>query len=150
MKRTFAGKLIAASVLSMALAGGLAAQQPTAPATAANAPAAAANVPIAGKATLGVAIAEESIVATGWRASKLLHADVYNDQNQKIGKIDDFVVTPDGKLSVAVVEVGGFLGLGAHKVAIPVEQFGQVAPKVTLKGATKEALKALPEFKYVG
>lgn len=143
MKRTFAGKLIAASVLSMALAGGLAAQQPTAPA-------AAANVPIAGKATLGVAIAEESIVATGWRASKLMHADVYNEQNQKIGKIDDFVVTPDGKLSVAVVEVGGFLGLAAHKVAIPVEQFGQVAPKVTLKGATKEALKALPEFKYVG
>jgi hypothetical protein len=148
MKRTIAGKLIAASVVGLALAGGLAAQQPANQATAANVP--AANVPIAGKATLGVAVAEEAIVATGWRASKLMHADVYNDQNQKIGRIDDFVVTPDGKLSVAVVDVGGFLGLGAHKVAIPVEQFGQVAPKVTLKGATKETLKALPEFKYVG
>jgi sporulation protein YlmC with PRC-barrel domain len=148
MKRTIAGKLIVASAFGLALAGGLAAQQPANQTTAANAP--AANVPIAGKATLGVAVAEEAIVATGWRASKLMHADVYNDQNQKIGRIDDFVVTPDGKLSIAVVDVGGFLGLGAHKVAIPVEQFGQVAPKVTLKGATKEALKALPEFKYVG
>jgi hypothetical protein len=38
--------------------------------------------------------------------------------------------------------------LAAHRVAIPVEQFGKVAPKVVLKGATKEVLKELPEFKY--
>jgi hypothetical protein len=153
MKRIIAGKLIAASALSLALAGGLSAQQTannTAPKSSAPASAPApAAAPIAGIAPLGVAIAEEALVATGWRASKLLHATVYNDQNQKIGKIDDFVVSPDGTLSVAVVDVGGFLGLAAHKVAIPVKQFGEVAPKVVLKGATKEALKALPEFKYL-
>lgn len=142
MKRATAGKLIAVSALGFTLAGGLAAQQPAATA-------AQPNAPIAGKVTLGVAVAEEAVIATGWRASKLLHAAVYNDQSQKIGSIDDFVVSPDGTLSVAVVDVGGFLGLGAHKVAIPVKQFGQIAPKVVLKGATKEALKALPEFKYV-
>jgi sporulation protein YlmC with PRC-barrel domain len=106
------------------------------------------KAPVAGLVPLGVAVVEAEAVATGWRASKLMHADVYNDSNQKIGKIDDFIVSPDGKLSVAVVDVGGFLGLAAHRVAIPVEQFGKVAPKVVLKGATKEALKALPEFKY--
>jgi hypothetical protein len=153
MRQTIAAKLVAVSAVSLALAGGLAAQQPSDKAsksgntTMAAAPAAAA--PVVGKATLGVAIAEEAIIATGWRASKLLHAAVYNDQNQKIGSIDDFVVSPDGTLSVAVVDVGGFLGIGAHKVAIPVKQFGEVAPKVVLKGATKEALKALPEFKYL-
>jgi len=140
MKRTMAGRLIAASALTLALAGGLAAQQRVDPAQ--------TGAPVAGKATLGVAVAEEAIVATGWRASRLMHAAVYNDQNQKIGNIDDFVVSPDGTLSVAVVDVGGFLGLGAHKVAIPVKQFGQVAPKVVLKGATKDTLKTLPEFKY--
>jgi sporulation protein YlmC with PRC-barrel domain len=107
------------------------------------------KVPVAGIVPLGATIIETEAVATGWRASKLMHADVYNDANQKIGKVDDFIVSPDGKLSMAVVEVGGFLGLGKHRVAIPVEQFGKVAPKVVLKGATKEALKALPEFKYV-
>jgi sporulation protein YlmC with PRC-barrel domain len=106
------------------------------------------KAPVAGLVPPGVAVVETEAVATGWRASKLMHADVYNDSNQKIGKIDDFIVSPDGKLSVAVVDVGGFLGLAAHRVAIPVEQFGKVAPKVVLKGATKEALKALPEFKY--
>ena len=139
--------------MSLALAGGLAAQQTAnTKESKANPPPASAPVataPVAGKVTLGVAVAEEAIVATGWRASKLLHATVYNDQNQKIGKIDDFVVSPDGALTVAVVDVGGFLGLGAHKVAIPVKQLGEVAPKVVLKGATKEALKALPEFKYL-
>lgn len=157
MKPTTAGKLIAVSALGLALAGGLAAQQaadtkdPKANLPPASAPAATAPVvaPVAGKVTLGVAVAEEAILTTGWRASKLLHATVYNDQNQKIGKIDDFVVSPDGALTVAVVDVGGFLGVGAHKVAIPVKQFGEVAPKVVLKGATKEALKALPQFKYL-
>jgi sporulation protein YlmC with PRC-barrel domain len=105
--------------------------------------------PIAGKATIGIAVAEEAIIAPGWRASKLLKSDVYNDANQKIGKIDDFVVAPDGKLSVAVVETGGFLGVKAHRVAIPLQQFTHVGPKTVLPGATKEALKALPEFKYL-
>jgi sporulation protein YlmC with PRC-barrel domain len=107
------------------------------------------SAPIAGKATLGLAVAEEALVTPGWRASKLLKSDVYNDANQKIGKIDDFVVAPDGKLSVAVVDVGGFLGMGTHRVAIPVQQIAHVGPKTVLAGATKEALKALPEFKYL-
>jgi sporulation protein YlmC with PRC-barrel domain len=106
------------------------------------------EAPVAGRAMLGITVAESELVAKGWRASKLIRADVYNDANQKIGKIDDYVVTPDGRLSVAIVDVGGFLGLGKHRVAIPVEKFGQVAPKITLSGATKESLKALPEFRY--
>ena len=106
-------------------------------------------VPVAGKTTLGLAVAEEALVAPGWRASKLLKTDVYNDASQKIGKIDDFVVAPDGKLSVAVVETGGFLGVKGHRVAIPLQQFTHVGPKTILPGATKEALKALPEFKYL-
>ncbi len=105
-------------------------------------------VPVAGKAVLGVSVEETALVATGWRASKLMHAPVYNEKDQKIGKIDDFIVSPDGTLSVAVIDVGGFLGLGTHRVAIPVQQFDQVSPKIVLKGASKEELKKMPEFKY--
>jgi sporulation protein YlmC with PRC-barrel domain len=135
-------KLGVAALCSMALLGVSSAQQQDKSAET-NA------APVAGKATLGVAVAEEALIAPGWRASKLLKSDVYNDANQKIGKIDDFVVAPDGKLSVAVVEVGGFLGMGTHRVAIPVQQIAHVGPKTVLAGATKEALKALPEFKYL-
>jgi hypothetical protein len=107
-------------------------------------------VPVAGKATLGVTVAETQLVAAGWRVSKLVNAEVRNDRDEKIGEIDDMIVSADGTLSVAIVEVGGFLGLGVHRVAVPVRQLvlSPTAPKVVLPGATKQALKALPEFEY--
>jgi sporulation protein YlmC with PRC-barrel domain len=89
------------------------------------------------------------VVLNGWRASKLIGASVYNDRNERIGKIEDMLVSPDGKLSVAVIDVGGFLGIGKHRVAIPVDQFSDItAKKLVLPKATKETLKALPEFQF--
>lgn len=104
--------------------------------------------PVAARAVLGVTIAETQLVATGYRASRLMNQDVYNDKGEKIGKVDDLVLAPDGTLSTAVVNVGGFLGMGKHLVAIPVRQFTHIAPKAVLPNATKEALKALPKFEY--
>jgi hypothetical protein len=45
------------------------------------------TTPVAGEVTLGVTVEQIGIVAMGWRASKLLHATVYNDSNEKIGRI---------------------------------------------------------------
>ena len=118
----------------------------TAPSTT---PPPASAVPVAGEATLGVTIVQAKMLATGWRASRLIGSDVYNDKNEKVGKIDDLILAPDGKLTVAVVNVGGFLGIANHRVAIPVEQFKTIAPKrATLPGASKDELKKLPEFKF--
>jgi len=51
-------------------------------------------------------------------------------------------------VSYAIVGVGGFLGMGERDVAVPVSRFKQQMGKIVLKGATKDALKAAPEFKY--
>jgi sporulation protein YlmC with PRC-barrel domain len=104
--------------------------------------------PVAGQAVLGVTIEEQRLIATGYRASKLLKQDVYNDKGEKIGRIDDLIVSPDGTLSIAVVNVGGFLGLGDHRVALPVRQFSHIAPKAVLPNAYKDQLKSLPKFEY--
>lgn len=106
------------------------------------------SVPVAGQVQLGIDVRTLDWVAVGYRASQLLKASVYNDQDKKIGDIADLIIKPDGSINVAIVEVGGFLGMGKHHVAIPVKQFSSVAPKIILPGATKESLKALPEFKY--
>jgi sporulation protein YlmC with PRC-barrel domain len=106
------------------------------------------EAPVAGVVPLGVAVAEAELVAKGWRARKLLSQPVYNDRNEKIGAIEDFVISPDGKVSLAILEVGGFLGIGEHRVAIPLEQFQQIHPRLVLPGADKNALKKLPEFHY--
>lgn len=97
---------------------------------------------------LGASKEETELLAHGWRMSKLRNADVHNDAKEKIGTLDDFIVTKDGKLVMAIVDLGGFLGYGDYKVAVPVHRFSQIVPKVILPGATKEKLKKLPRFDY--
>jgi sporulation protein YlmC with PRC-barrel domain len=104
--------------------------------------------PVAGGTVLGVEVREVALIAEGYRVSKLLNQPVYNDKNEKIGTVEDFIVKPDGTLSYAIIDVGGFLKMGAHRVAIPVSQLSQVKPRIVLPGATKDALKQMPEFTY--
>jgi len=51
-------------------------------------------------------------------------------------------------MSYAIVSTGGFLGMAKHDVVIPVNQFKIKAARISLPGATKESVKAMPEFKY--
>lgn len=57
-----------------------------------------------------------------WRASKLHSINVYNNNHEKIGEIDDILMDPSGNADVVVIEVGGFLGIGKHVVALPYNQ----------------------------
>jgi len=86
-------------------------------------------------------------VTSGWSAkSSILGEPVYNDKDERIGSVNDIIVTPDKAVSYAIINAGGFLRLTKHNVAIPVSQFKLVESKMVLPGATKEALKAMPEF----
>ena len=62
--------------------------------------------------------------------------------------IDDIIIAPDKAISYAIVNAVGFLGLAKHDVAVSVSKFKLVDGKLVLPGATKEALKASPEFEY--
>jgi hypothetical protein len=52
------------------------------------------------------------------------------------------------RVPYAILSVGGFLGMGTKYVVVPFNSLQMQDKKVVLPGATKEALKALPEFKY--
>jgi len=56
-----------------------------------------------------------------WRASKLDGVNIYNNNNDKIGAIDDVLIDHTGKSMAVVVDVGGFLGMGTHRVALRFE-----------------------------
>ncbi|MDQ7958665.1 MAG: PRC-barrel domain-containing protein [Rhodocyclaceae bacterium] len=136
--KTFIHAGIACATLALLAAGPAHGQAASAP-----------EAPVAAKAVIGVTVAQTQLLATGYRATKLIKQAVYNDKGEKIGTVDDLVVSADGTLSTAIVNVGGFLGLGKHLVAIPVKQFTSIAPKAVLPKASKEELKALPKFEYV-
>ena len=88
-------------------------------------------------------------VGEGYRMSKLTGRNVQNDKQEKIGTVEDFIVTKDRKI-FAILQVGGFLSLGGHLIAISYEAL-DISPdgqKITLAGASKEAVKSLPEFKF--
>ena len=107
------------------------------------------DAPVAGRIPLGVTVIQTEAIAKGYRLSKLIGTQVKNDKGERIGKIEEMIVSPDGKVTMAIVEVGGFLDIGDHRVAIPVQQFSSLEPGgAVLPGATKTALKTLPEFKY--
>jgi sporulation protein YlmC with PRC-barrel domain len=90
-----------------------------------------------------------AVVGKGFRVSKMIGASVVNDKNQKIGSVDDMVMDRD-HLMFAILQVGGFLGLGGHLVAVPYASLvvSDDGRKIELPGATKEALLKLAEFKY--
>jgi sporulation protein YlmC with PRC-barrel domain len=87
-------------------------------------------------------------VASGYRGSKLIGASVVNENNEKIGTVDDLIVSRTDKVVYAIVSVGGFLGVGDKLVAVPFDGFQLAPEKTTLPGATKTALENMPKFTY--
>jgi sporulation protein YlmC with PRC-barrel domain len=152
------------------------AQSPTAPSDRANMAPATAS--------------ESSFQGSTWRASKVVGLNVYNDNNESLGSINDLLMDKGGNIKAVVIGVGGFLGVGEHLVAIPYDKIkfvnepvaytgvssgpnapgsrpasstttgaANTAPAVASKpnpwypdhalfNATKDELKAMPEFKY--
>ena len=104
---------------------------------------------VAGSTTIGVSPDEVKTLTRGWSAKKqILGKPVYNDQDERVGEVEDLIIAPDKSLSYAIIGVGGFLGLGTSHVAVPVSQINSDGGKIVLPGATKDTLKAMPPFLY--
>jgi hypothetical protein len=99
--------------------------------------------------TIALVTVDVAAVAKGYRASKLTGSSVVNDKNEKIGTLDDIIIGRD-RVLFAVLQVGGFLHIGGHLVAVPFQDLvlDDTGGKITLPGATPDELKKLPEFKY--
>src|ERR1700689_3316504 len=91
---------------------------------------------------------DPTTLATGYRTSKVVGSTVVNEANETVGTIDDLIVTPTANVPFAVLSVGGFLGMGTKYVVVPFSSLRFQDKKIVLPSATKDSLKALPEFKY--
>ena len=94
-------------------------------------------------------VTESTKLAMGWSVKKtLMGKTIYNDTGAKVGKVEDLIISPDKNVSYVIVGAGGFVGFGRHDVAIPVTQIQDKAGKLVMAGATKDSIKAMPEFTY--
>jgi hypothetical protein len=76
---------------------------------------------------------------------------VYDSSDNKIGDVVDLMVDKGGRLTTAMVGVGGFLGIDEKNVAIPIDTL-TVSQKGTQRhltlNTTKDALKSAAGFTY--
>ena len=84
-------------------------------------------------------------------SSKIVGTNVYNDANKDVGVIKDIAFGPSG-VKAFIVDVGGFLGMGGHDVAVNPSaiklSYDNSAKKWDARmQATAEQLKAAPEYK---
>jgi sporulation protein YlmC with PRC-barrel domain len=88
------------------------------------------------------------------RASKLIGTRVNNEAGERIGEINEVVLSKDGKVAGVVIGVGGFLGLGEREVAVKFESLRLTQDAnndtVVAVSATKDSLKAAPEWRWSG
>ncbi len=106
---------------------------------------AAAPAEVATETAVTEAKASSSVLA-----SQFMGQTVYSASNENVGEINDIVMNRDLDNVVAIIGVGGFLGIGEKDVAISIEEITAVKDennnlKLTI-AATKEQLEAAPAF----
>jgi PRC-barrel domain len=84
-------------------------------------------------------------------AHGVLGRDVHSPTDEDMGRIVDVIVDRAGQVRAAVIDFGGFLGVGSRKIVVDWNalHFGSVANKsdsITLE-LTKDQVKAAPEYK---
>jgi sporulation protein YlmC with PRC-barrel domain len=92
---------------------------------------------------------------TDMLSSNVVGLDIYNSQNDDIGKVQDIAFDASKKVTGYVLSVGGFLGMGTRYVtvnpdAVMVSYDAQNKVWKATMNATKDELKSAPEFKYGG
>lgn len=80
--------------------------------------------------------------------SKITGSAVYGSDGSKIGSVSTLLMKPESKtIDRLVVSEGGVLGVGSHKVALPIDQFSWDSDKDGFKVAkTADDLKSMPEW----
>lgn len=84
--------------------------------------------------------------ATQPEAHSLIGKPVYGSDGKKIGEVNNVLIELNGRVRAAVIDFGGFLGIGEKKVAVDWDKLKMNGDRIVV-GMTKEQAKAAPEFK---
>lgn len=92
------------------------------------------------------AIANPQDPAYGSLASRLVEAEVLDSSNRPIAEIADFVIAPNGQVLLAIIRIGGTLGVGGRLVAAEYSQIQPVLQNGRPAFVYQGDLGALPQY----
>src|SRR5262249_769615 len=84
------------------------------------------------------------------KLGSVLGIEVRTNTEQNVGRIVDLLASRSGQVEAAVVEFGGFLGMGSRKIAIEWSALrleNQGKQTVAILDMTRDQLRAAPEYK---
>ncbi|MDQ2103407.1 PRC-barrel domain-containing protein [Azospirillum isscasi] len=86
----------------------------------------------------------------GASVEHLMSRTVIGADGEKIGKVTDVILGPDGNAQLLVIQSGGFLGIGGKEIAADIA-LADVLPgngPITLRDVTQASVRDMPEFQY--
>jgi len=96
------------------------------------------------------AVNPPSVTVLGSRqAQSVLGKEVRTTADESMGRIVDVVVDREGRVRAAVIDFGGFLGVGSRKIAVDWKalRFDGGKPDLVTSELTRDQVKAAPEYK---
>lgn len=91
-----------------------------------------------------------SVTVLGSRqAQSVLGKEVRTSADESMGRIVDVVVDREGRVRAAVIDFGGFLGVGSRKIAVDwnVLRFDGSKPDLVTSELTRDQVNAAPEYR---
>ena len=91
----------------------------------------------------------EILDTKGYRASKLMGSPVFNESEEKIGKVDDIILTREG-MYILAAQIGPFIGVQTKIVLFPFTriEIDEKNSKIVVMDASKDQLKKMAAFVY--
>lgn len=86
-----------------------------------------------------------AVVVDDNKVESLLGKDVTSAKGEKLGQITDILVSHSGEVRAAVIDFGGFLGVGSRKIAVAWRTL-QFSPKGITLSMTRDELRLTPEY----
>lgn len=152
-------RVMVGAVALTAISGFAYAQSTATPPARTAPPAAATGTTSPAGTTMGMRTADSATLAVKYvtvkpsdvMSSKLIGINVYNNQNETLGEIEDLVIEDGHKITGVVISVGGFLGMGESYVAVDPSTIVLNQKDNTWRAfvdTSKDNLKSAPKFSY--
>jgi len=91
--------------------------------------------------------AERTTGAGSIKASKIIGQSVEDPSGEKVGTLDELVIDREGRITQAVLSVGGFLGVGEKRIAVSWDNLKfQPEQETIIVNQGKEELTKAPSY----